>query len=85
MITSSSKHTTEGSFPSGSSVFPSPGDTEDPFPVLIPLGMFLVSAGKYVYLNVVPAPSGCLTYETWCEEGNFRQGGGGGEGAPFGE
>ena len=47
--------------------------------------MFLVSAGKYVYLNVVPAPSGCLTYETWCEEGNFGPGGGGGEGAPFGE
>ena len=40
--------------------------------------MFLVSAGKYVYLNVCPAPSGCLTYETWCEEGNFKLGGGGG-------
>ena len=73
-------------------MFPSPGDTEDPVPALrslssakIPLGMFLVSAGKYVYLNVCPAPSGCLTYETWCEEGNFRPGGGGGEGAPFGE
>ena len=84
VIISSRKHDSiEGSFPSGSSVLPSPGDIEDPFPALrSPWECSRPQKKKYVYLNVCPALSGCLTSKTWCEEGDFRLGG---EGVPHDE
>ena len=79
IISSSKCNSIEGSFHSGSSVLPSPGDTEHPFPALrSPWECSRPQKNTVCLFEYMPCTIWLFNLKDWCEEGDFRLGGRGG-------